>query len=221
MTQVSGSFGGITGAHNRGGLYFRARSIPTNPNTVLQQTVRNGMTTLSIAWANDLTAAQRTAWETYAENVPVVDTLGDPRNLTGLNMYVRSNSVRLQAGLPRVDDGPTVFNLASMTDPSFAIDTAADEVDVTFTNTDDWANEDDAAMVVYGSAPVSPTVNYFTGPYAFLGSILGDAITPPTSPAAIALAGAIVAGQRAHFRVRTTLADGRLSPSFRGLADAA
>ena len=38
FTQASGSVGGLTFAHNRGGMYTRARSIPVNPKT--QQTGR-------------------------------------------------------------------------------------------------------------------------------------------------------------------------------------
>lgn len=217
----SGSLAGMTISRNKGGMYLRARAIPTNPATVLQTAVRAAMASLAVLWQDTLTAGQRTAWGTYAENVPLINPLGDPINVTGLNMYIRSNVGRLQAGLARVDDGPTTFNLGEYTAPSFAIDTASDEVDVTFTDTDDWANEDDASMLVYGSAPKDPTINFFKGPYTLLGTIDGDAITAPTSPAAIALAQAIVAGQRNFFRIIVSRADGRLSTSFRGLGDAA
>ena len=30
---LSGSFGGLTASHNRGGQYLRQRSTPTNPNS--------------------------------------------------------------------------------------------------------------------------------------------------------------------------------------------
>lgn len=219
-TQWSGSVGGLTGSHNRGGMYLRARSIPTNPATALQQAVRAAMANLSQLWGNTLSAAQRTAWSTYADNVQIVDTLGDPRNVTGLNMYVRSNVPRLQAGLPRVDAAPTTFDLGNFTDPSFAIDEPNDEVDVSFDNSDDWANEDDAAMLVYSSTPQSPSIQYFTNPYQFSGKVDGDATTPPTSPGAFALPTAIATGQKAFFRVVVSRADGRLSTPFRGQANA-
>ncbi|KKM06452.1 hypothetical protein LCGC14_1743870, partial [marine sediment metagenome] len=41
ITQGSGSIGGLTASHNRGGMYFRARTIPTNPATSFQTVVRN------------------------------------------------------------------------------------------------------------------------------------------------------------------------------------
>lgn len=221
IAEASGSIAGITMSRNKGGNYMRARSIPTNPNTSLQQAVRAAMSQLTVLWQDTLTVAQRAAWATYAENVPLLNPLGQARNVTALNMYVRSNISRIQAGEPRVDDGPTTFNLGEYTSPSFAIDTASDEVDVTFTDTDTWANEDDAAMLVYGSTPKDPTIEYFKGPYQLLGVIQGDSTTAPTSPAAIALPQAIVAGQRAFFRAIVSRADGRLSSDFRGSADAA
>lgn len=220
FTQISGSVGGWTGSHNRGGLYIRARTIPVNPNTALQQAVRNIVSQLSNLWVDTLTIAQRDAWKLYADNVQVQGPLGDAITLTGLNMYVRSNTARLQAALPRVDAAPTIFDVGDFTNPSFALDEPADEVDVTFINTDAWANEDDSSMLVYSSRPVSPSINFFKGPYRFAGKIDGDAITPPTSPAAIALPQGVSAGQRVFLRVAVSRADGRYSNPFRGSGDA-
>jgi hypothetical protein len=215
---ISGSMNGTTFSRNKGGPYMRGRVIPTNPSTALQQVVRNAFATLSAMWVDTLTQAQRDAWDVYAGNVQLVNALGQSRNVTGLNMYARSNQPRIQTGLPRQDTAPTIFDVGSFTDPSFAIDQPANEVDVTFDNTDDWANEDDSALLVYGSVPKSPSTVYFTGPYQFLGRVDGDAITAPTSPAAIALSSAYSVGQTGFFRTRVSRADGRLSASFRGLA---
>ena len=221
ISQGSGSLAGLTFSRNRGGNYIRARALPTNPNSTLQQAIRAAMSQLAVLWQDTLTAAQRLAWATYGDNVPVINRLGQSINLTGQNWYIGCNSVRIQAGLARVDDAPTVFNRGDYTTPTFAIDTASDEVDVSFDNADAWANEDDSSLVVYASVPNDPTVNYFKGPYVLVGTIDGDSVTPPTSPAAIALPQAIVAGQRNFFRVFVSRADGRLSADFLGQADAA
>lgn len=222
MTQMSGSIGGVTGSHNRGGLYLRARAIPVNPNTAEQQVVRNGMGNLSTAYVETLTAAQREAWLTYATNVPIVGPLGDPRNVGALAMYNRSNVSRLQAGLPRQDDAPTIFDLGTFTLPVFAApDAGADTVDVAFTNTDDWANEDDSAMLIYASRPQNPSIESFKGPYRLAGKIDGDGVTPPTSPATIALPFPVVAGQVVFFKVNVSRVDGRYSSPFRSSGTAA
>jgi len=216
MPQASGSLGGIVFSRNKGGAYVRARAIPTNPNTAQQVVVRQAVGNLANLWSNTLTAAQRAAWKNYADNVPVVNALGDSIILTGLNMYTRSNVPIIQAGLTRVDAAPTVFNLGDYTEPSIAIDATDDEIDVTFDNTDAWANEDDAAMLVYASRPVAASINYFKGPYRYAGKIDGDGATPPTSPAAISLPWAVEAGQKVFAKIAVVRADGRLSYPFRG-----
>lgn len=216
LGQASGSLAGVTFSHNKGGEYVRRRAIPTNPNSTFQQAVRGIVAALSNHWLNTLTAAQRAAWETYAENVTIVDRLGDPIYITGLNHYVRSNTPLLQAGMTRVDAAPTTFNLGEFTNPSFGYDAANSEVDVTFDNTDAWANEDDAAMILWASRQQNPSINYFKGPYRFAGTIDGDSVTAPTSPAAISAPFACAAGNFCFCKVSVIRADGRLSLPFRG-----
>lgn len=221
ITQASGSVGGMTYSRNKGGMYIRARAIPTNPNTALQQAVRNAVTQLSNFWVDTLTAAQRTSWELYADNVPVINRLGDSVLIPALSHYVRSNTPRLQNGLPRVDTAPSTFDLGPFTDPTFAVEPLTDLISVTFDNTDDWANEDDSAMIIYASAPQNPTINYWKGPYRLAGKIDGDSVTPPTSPQTMDMPIGIEAGQKAFFKASVSRADGRLSVVFRGSAVAA
>jgi hypothetical protein len=215
VTQVSGSIGGTTFAHNRGGMYQRARSIPTDPNSPLQQTVRSIFGSLAILWQTTLSSAQRDAWDTYGANVPVLDAFGDQIFLTGFNHYIRSNTPRVQAATARVDDGPTAFNLGQFTNPAFSYDSTASEVDTTFTDTDAWANEDDAHAILYASRQQSDTINFFKGPYRLMSTINGDAITPPTSPAADAAPFPCAVGNRCFVRWQVSRADGRLSLPFR------
>lgn len=215
LTEASGSVGGLTYSHNRGGMYTRARSVPTNPNSSYQQIIRGFVAALTSAWQDTLTAAQRTAWDTYALNVLMKDRLGENRNIGGLAHYCRSNVPRLQAGLTRVDDGPTTFNLGEFTNPTIdEVDATADEIDVGFTEADDWVGEDGAAMMVLVSRPVGVAINYFKGPYRFAGSIDGDAVTPLTTPQSLALPFPVVVDQKVFASFRVSRADGRLSLPF-------
>lgn len=208
---ASGSMGGVTASHNRFGRYLRQRIIPTNPNTDAQAAVRANFQQLAALWQTTLTDAQREAWSLYGSNVPVINRIGDPINLTGLNHYIRSNSPRLQAGLPRVDDAPTEFNLGDYTAITFGALETGNFLLVNFTDTDDWVSEDDAAMLVYGSRVQAVTINFFRGPYRFADSIDGDSTTPPTSPASVSSAFALTMGLKVFGRVQVTRADGRLS----------
>lgn len=210
LTQVSGSIGGATYSHNRGGLYIRARTIPVNPSTPGQVAVRAYFASMVAIWANTLTDAQRTAWTLYAANTPLTDTLGDPLVLTGQQMYVRCNTARLRAGLARVDDGPTTFGQAevnglvftSMTDPTAGI--------LAYDNTDPWAVADGGGLIVQVGRPVGPAVNFFKGPYVF-AEMLPGAVIPPTSPFAFTSPTVYATDQKCFIRVRTSDVEGRLS----------
>lgn len=215
ITQASGSLGGLTASHNKGGMYLRARAIPVNPQSAQQTAVRNALSQLTGAWLGTLTQAQRDAWAVYAANTLLPSKLGDPRQIPPLAQYVRSNVPRIQAGEAAINDAPTIFNLPVLTDPSFAIDATADEVDVTFTDTDPWANEVGGHMFVYVSRPQDPTIEFFKGPYRLAGTIDG-AGSPPTSPASLALPFPATADQKFFVQVRVGRADGRLSAPFRG-----
>jgi hypothetical protein len=210
LTQVSGSVGGMTGSHNRGGMYLRARAVPVNQQTTRQLAIRNAVTALTSRWSDTLTQAQRDAWDVYGSNVPVLNPLGDQIQLSGQQHYVRSNVPRLQAGLSRVDDGPTTFELGSFTAPSFSI-TTPDQLDVTFTSGDAWVGEDDAAMLVYTGRPQPSTINFFKGPYRLADSIDGSSGTPPTTPATLTTDYQYTSGQKLFTFVRVTRGDGRLS----------
>jgi len=215
-TEASGSIGGITYSHNRGGLYTRARSIPTNPNTPQQQAIRAFVSQLTSNWLSVLTDTQRRHWGDYAWNVPIPDVLGEPRNVGGIGMYVRSNVPRLQAGFLRVDDAPTIFNLGEFTSPSIVSITAATSVlSLAFDDGDQWANLNFGGMLILASRGVNPSINYFKGPYRYAGKIEGDSVTPPTSPAAIDLPFVVTADQKCFVQVRVTRHDGRLALPFR------
>ncbi len=216
ITNGSGSLGGITASHNAGGAYFRARTVPTDPGTPEQNEVRQLFGVLQNRWINTLTEAQREGWTTYAANVSKTNPLGDPIFVSGANWYVGNNVSRRQAGLARVDDAPSIFDIGDFTDPVYtALSEATQQVLVGFEVADDWVGEDGSAMLVFMSRPQNQTVNFWKGPYQLAGIILGNLALPPTSPATVDAPFAFVADQRIFVRTRVTRADCRLSQSVR------
>jgi hypothetical protein len=213
-TEASGSIGGITYSHNRGGAYTRGRTIPTNPNSVQQQVVRGLVTQLSNLWVGTLTGPERAAWDLYAANVTLPNRLGEQVNIGGLAHYVRSNVPRLQAALGRIDAAPTTFNLGAYTVPVIVDADASDtNTDLTTGLTDEWWTAADSALLLYTSRPQNPSINYFKGPYRFGGKQVGGGIA--ANPVTLALGFPVAAGQRVFMRWNVTLADGRLStPSY-------
>lgn len=182
VTQVSGSIGGTTYSHNRGGMYRRARSIPTNPDTSLQQASRNAFGMLAAYWRDTLSTAQRDAWSNYAEQSPIVDKLGDPLVLTGQQMFIRSNQPRARAGEALVAAGPTTSGVGVLTPAStYNLDNfGGSNFLLPFDNTDAWAGESGGFLMAQISDQFGASINFFKGPYKLLGAVAG-AGTPPTS----------------------------------------
>ena len=111
MTAAAGKVRGLVASHNKGGTYFRGKTIPVNPNTPAQANARNRVALLISRFRAVLTASQRASWNVFAENTSVIDSLGNSMLLTGPNWYVKSNSIRQQGGLANADNA---YNLQPM-----------------------------------------------------------------------------------------------------------
>lgn len=214
--QRSGSLGGTVASHNRHGAYYRARTVPVNPATDRQVAARNRMDYLVDAWQSSLTQDQRDAWEQYAAGTPWVNKLGDTTYLTGLNMYIRTNTLVLQVGGTDIDTAPAIMGVAAAEQALAVVATEASQaLAIAFDDTAVWCDEDGSHQAVYMGRPVNACVKYFGGPYRYVASIDGDSVAPPTSPYAIISANvpwAFVEGQRVWCRTRIIRADGRVSP---------
>ncbi|MCL7965751.1 MAG: hypothetical protein M8857_01445 [marine benthic group bacterium] len=220
---MSGLLGGSVFAHNRGGNYVRNFNVPTDPQTAQQQTMRSAMQTLVTRWIETLTDAQREDWDTYAANVARLNRLGEEIYLTGQQWYIGANAPRIQSGvadLPIVDDGPTTFDRGTYTVPTVDSWTpATPSVDIAFEDTDVWLDEDDSGMLIFASRPMNATRNFFKGPFRYAGVILGDSVTPLTSPQTVTLPFEVAADQKVFLRALVSRADGRLSSEhvFQGI----
>ena len=207
----SGALGSMVFSHGRFGAYLRSRVVPTNPATAGQVLARNRLSNLTNLWYNTVTALQRAAWETYASNVPVTNRIGQQIYLTGLNWYVACNSLRnMVSTLSRIDDAPTVFNLASFTiTAALTASEATQEISVAFDNSDIWA-DDDGALILFATRPQNASINFNAKPYRYAGDVPGVTATPPTTPATIAAPFPFVEGQRLFCRLNCVQADARI-----------
>lgn len=215
IIQLSGSLAGNTFARNHYGNYVRAKTKPVNPNTALQIAVRTAVGAMTTRWSQTLTAVQRTAWNLYAASVAMKNKLGEVVYMTGFNHYIRSNSIRSTQGLTIVDDGPTIFELPEK-DSAFAI-TASETTQVitaVFDDTLPWLDENDAHIVIYQGRPQNPQRNFFAGPWRYASKEDGDSVTPPTTPASVAVSFAIAELQKLWCYARILRADGRITEPF-------
>jgi len=216
--RMSGKLGGFVASTGPGGQYLRAWSVPTNPNTTYQQTIRSALNQLASRWIATLTALQREAWETYAGNVTVPNRWGNPIQISGLAMYQRCNVGRVQwfGGAGIKDDAPTVFNLGEYTEPVCTMDNTS-TVSIAFNVNDDWVGEDGAGLWLYASREQNASKEYFKGPYRMVDSaLLGNSVTPPTSPQTKTVPFPVADSNRIFFFARVFRNDGRVSADWRG-----
>lgn len=216
IIQMSGSIAGNVYARNRYGNYARARTVPTNPNTAAQQEVRAAVAWLTEHWSSTLTANQRTAWGLYGDSVNMLNKLGEVVHLTGFNHFIRSNAIRKRNVDLVIVPGPTVFELPEH-DPLFAFTAseATQDLTVTYDDTEEWCDLDDAHLYIFVGSPMNPQRNFFAGPWRFGDAVDGDVAAPPASPATVASPFAIAEDQRLWIYGRIATADGRLSEPFR------
>ena len=212
VSQLSGSIGGTTFARNRGGQYARSRISPLNPATSRQSQVRATLASLSNRWTTVLTQSQRDAWDLYASNVPLTNNLGEQIFVSGINMYVRANSVLLDTDNDVADDGPTTFTQGPSVIPTLAVDEATDMIEIT--NLGDFDPGDpDIGFLLQMGPPQNAGINFFSSPFRKIyGAEVTDAV--PTFPVDdIPAAFPFSAGQAIFLRSRAVTLDGRLGPA--------
>lgn len=171
LSNISGSIGGTTYSRNRFGAYARNRTVPVNPNTTNQLSIRTAFTMAAQYWSATLTPEQRTGWALYAAATPWLNKLGETVFLSGFNMYCRSATFRLfcggdiadtteAPGLPGIGppvslDELTVKAVGSTDDPNtviFVIDSP---------DTADF-------LALWIGLPQSSGVNFYKGPWTFV-----------------------------------------------------
>lgn len=213
ITFSSGTVADEIHSRNPHGAYVRPYVVPFDPNTILQDQIRNRFAAISKRWGDTLTPAQRDAWATYAANVPVPSVSGRKQYLSAQQMYIRCNMPRGNPIQNAVDDGPTVFNHGEFSTPTVETIQFVDLILVLFTGDDAWMDQDGSRMIVQVSDGQSTGINFFAGPFRGSGQIPGSSTSPPDTGATLFDPFVPHALGPRWARVRISFADGRLSPA--------
>lgn len=100
ITNASGTSGGTTFAHNRGGAYARRWAKPVNAQTSRQTAMRSLWGAVAQTWGQ-LNESEVSAWNAAGENIQVTDGFGNSHNMTGNTYFMRVNQNRTHGmGLP-------------------------------------------------------------------------------------------------------------------------
>jgi hypothetical protein len=220
VTQMSGSLGGITASRNRGGQYFRARALPVNPNSNRQQVMRMYMDTAVTYWTESLTDIERLSWQTYADNVAMVNRVGDSVFLSGQQQWIRSAVPWLLGGqdLDDIRSAPTIFDTGDPGTLSLTSIATDGTIVIGIAGAPGWAGVDEGRILCFVSQPQNQSKVFFKGPFRFCGFVAGDVATPITSASFDADNAdppvAIVQNAKTFVRVRCQYPDGRLTQAF-------
>lgn len=170
---ASGRLGTVIASRNRGGAYLRNGTKPLVSTTSYALAAKALLTSLSQDWQG-LTAAQRASWSAWAESHPVINRLGESRNLTGSQAYVQINSIISNASGTVVSVPPLGTAPDALTSASFVYDVGAGGVSLTFAATPLAADD---KLYIRGCVVNSAGINYVTNLLRFIGVSAGAQAT--------------------------------------------
>lgn len=216
VASVSGSMGGTTFSHNRGGPYFRNRSIPVTSQTVFALAARAGLATASSAWQG-LTDGQRAAWLFWAVSNPVTDALGRTIQLTGQQGFVGNFIRQTLAGQTTLDDPPIVPAPLALTSMTITADIGLGGVEIVFAATPLGAAE---YLWVLAAVTNSAGITYVQNLLRFTGVSSAAETTPFDMQTLVEdRIGTLVIGQKLTIFCRVfSSVSGMYSPPIRGSA---
>lgn len=110
----TGGNNGIVGMPVKGRQIARDMVIPTNPQTTMQQAVRNYMSLASAAFQS-LTAAEKAAWEAVGLLDDQTDSVGGKYNPSAIQEYQKVNMYRQLDGQAITDTAPSYAQWAAAT----------------------------------------------------------------------------------------------------------
>lgn len=151
VNDIRGAAGGNVFARNRSGAYVRNRTTPLNPQSTGQMIARASFGSLSQAWRT-LTEAQRLAWADAAPEYPYLNKLGESRNYSGEQLYMKLNRNLQAAGQPLLDEPLSPAGVDAINSLTMEVDIMTPVVNLTGTLTGDDA---ESTVVIQASAPVS------------------------------------------------------------------
>jgi hypothetical protein len=130
---LSGAMGNLVASRNRYGPYLRTRVVPALRTTEWTVAIRGRLAGLAQAWAG-LTEDQKVAWETWANEHPVVDRLGDSQVLHGEAVFIQLNMRVLALGGTQIDVPPVAVPPDPVSGLTLTVESAAGVVTLAWTS---------------------------------------------------------------------------------------
>lgn len=174
---ASGSLAGMTFSRNANGAYIRARATPVNPRTEWQLPVRAVFGQLSSGYKN-LSEGNRSAWRDAAANFPYQDTLGQTKQYTANQLYMKLNMNLLVVNSPLLTAPPVPQVVLNATASSAIVD-YTDPQAITF-ELDNLFVPNGHKAVIQATAPMSDGKKWTRSDFKLI-RIVDSQVATPTS----------------------------------------
>lgn len=162
ITDIQGSIGGITFQHNRSGKIARLRpkthKNPT-PAQIDSQVILAGMLN---EW-QQLSSAQQTDWNDFADLHTKTNMFGDVKTLSGLNWFCSINISRNYISLGSLIVPPAYVLPVAV--PAYNVTVNQTKIEINLTAPFDCTND---ALLIRATGPIPNTTDKFRGQWRLL-----------------------------------------------------
>lgn len=132
--QASGKLGSHVFSHNRGGPYIRLGTKPILVTSPAAQAVKNALAKAAQGWGQ-ITAAQRNAWQEWAQYNPIINRLGEPKILSGQAAFVQLNATLQRYALSALTVPPIASAPAALLTLTGTFDIGVGNFEIAYTAT--------------------------------------------------------------------------------------
>lgn len=134
LNSIQGSIGGSTFQKNKQGFTMKNKQVINRSTSFLQNSARGYISELLKLWQS-MSAAQRQAWQLYTAYNPSYCKNNGNVTLSGYQLFIKYNSIRLHAGFePMID---VVYAIPKLYQPELIFNTLLGELYVAFDIVDD------------------------------------------------------------------------------------
>ena len=195
--QISGRIGASVFSHNRGGTYVRNGTIPIKVISGPAVAAKNRMKAIVRSWAA-VGVASRLAWQTYCQENPITNRLGNKSTLSAHMAFSGINCRLNLIGAAAITLPPITEPPAALTALSAVCDRSLNSCLLTFAATPIPVS---TAMWLEVAVVTSPAINYIENSWKVVGHLAAAVATGEDILSKIeARFGLLQVGQTVHIR---------------------
>lgn len=175
VSNASGAIGGVVFGRSSSGPTARARVSPVQPRGINATTPRVQTTYFAQAW-RALTAAQRLAWNSSAQQLTLTNSLGQNYKMSGFGWYIRQNLQRFYRAIALVSNPPAIDSIPQLTLATLALNAGANTFTLTYTMIGGVATN---GLWIYATIGTSAGRGFYSrSEYRLIATMAGNAASP-------------------------------------------